>query len=66
MWFKTNDNIKRNTGNLVSIFGWKFDVLTGKNNYVVLPENFPDRMYMNGFRSFRELEYGWGEYDVYI
>lgn len=66
LWFKTNDNIKRNTGNLVSIFGWKFDVLTGKNNYVVLPENFPDRMYMNGFRSFRELESGWGEYDVYI
>ena len=45
IWFKTRDKIKRNTGNLTSLFGWKFDVLTGTNNYIVMPENFLKRKY---------------------
>ena len=66
LWFKTKDKIKRNTGNLISIFGWKFDILTGTNNYVIMPDNFPNRKYVNGFKSIRELSDGWEEYDEYI
>lgn len=66
LWFKTNDKIKRNTGNLYSMFGWKFDILTGVRNYVILPENFAGRSYVNGFKSFRELADGWEDYDEYI
>lgn len=66
LWFKTTDKIKRNTGNLISIFGWKFDVLTGTNNYVILPDNFAGRRYINGFKSMKELADGWNDYNEYI
>lgn len=66
IWFKTRDKIKRNTGNLTSLFGWKFDVLTGTNNYIVMPENFLKRKYINGFSSFREYANGWESYEEYI
>jgi hypothetical protein len=39
LWFKTDENIKRKIG-LVSMFGWPFDILTGVNNYVMLPINY--------------------------
>lgn len=66
LWFKTKDKIKRNTGNLISIFGWKFDILTGTNNYIVMPDNFPNRMYYNGFKNLKELSDGWESYNEYI
>ena len=66
IWFKTNEKIKRNTGNLISMFGWKFDILTGKNNYITMPNNFPNRMYYNGFKNARELSNGWSKYEEYI
>lgn len=63
IWFKTKRNLKRAIG-LVSIFGWKFDILVGTNNYIVLPDNYEGRKYVNGFKSLVELATGWDSYDV--
>ena len=65
LWFKNANarKIKREIG-LLSIFGWRFDVLTGVRNYIVMPDNFPGRKYINGFKSIRELAAGWHDYKV--
>lgn len=63
IWFKTKRNFKRAVG-LVSIFGWRFDILVGTNNYIVLPDNYEGRRYFNGFKSLTELATGWDEYNV--
>jgi hypothetical protein len=49
---------------LVSVFGWKFDVLVGANNYIVMPDNYEGRRYVNGFKSLAELASGWDNYDI--
>lgn len=64
IWFKTKRKFKRTIG-LMSIFGWPFDVLTGVNNYIVMPDNFEGRKYVNGFKSLAELSAGWDDYDVH-
>lgn len=63
IWFKTKRKFKRMVG-LVSVFGWKFDVLLGANNYIVMPDNYEGRRYVNGFKSLAELATGWDSYDV--
>ena len=63
IWFKTKRKYKRMIG-LVSVFGWKFDVLVGANNYIVMPDNYEGRRYVNGFKSLAELAAGWDNYDV--
>lgn len=63
IWFKTKRKYKRQVG-LVSVFGWKFDVLVGSNTYIVLPDNYAGRSYHNGFKSLGELASGWDTYDV--
>lgn len=65
VWFKTNKKIKRDVG-LMSVFGWRFDLLTGTTNYITLPDNFEGRRYVNGFKSINELASGWESYDVYM
>lgn len=65
VWFKTNKRIKRDTG-LMSVFGWRFDVLTGTTNYITLPDNYDGRRYVNGFKSYLDLALGWDSYSVYI
>lgn len=66
LWFKTKEQIDRCAGKLISIFGWKFDVLTGVNNYITMPDNFENRYYFNGFGSLFELVEGWDDYSQYI
>ena len=63
LFFKTNRPIKRVVG-LTSIFGWKFDVLKGKENYIVLPDNYEGRKYLTRFHNFREMADGWDDYNV--
>ena len=63
VWFKTDKKVKRDTG-LQSIFGWRFDILTGTSNYITLPDNYEGRRYVNGFKNINELSEGWEEYDV--
>lgn len=63
IWFKTKRKFKRTIG-LMSIFGWKFDLLVGVNNYIVMPDNYQGRKYVNGFKSLAELANGWDEYNV--
>lgn len=63
IWFKTKRKFKRMVG-LVSVFGWKFDVLVGTNNYIVMPDNYEGRKYVNGFKSLAELASGWDTYDI--
>ena len=65
LYFKTNRPIKRTVG-LQSIFGWRFDILKGKNNYIVLPDNYEGRKYLTRFNNYQELAYGWGDYDVML
>jgi hypothetical protein len=65
LFFKTNRTIKRTVG-LMSIFGWKFDILKGKENYIVLPDNYEGRKYLTRFNNFRELAFGWDDYDVML
>lgn len=65
VWFKTNKKIKRDIG-LTSVFGWRFDVLTGTTNYITLPDNYDGRRYLCGFKSYSELAAGWDSYDVYM
>ena len=63
IWFKTERKFKRAIG-IMSVFGWKFDILTGTSNYITLPDNQEKRHYHNGFKSIAELAAGWDEYDV--
>lgn len=63
VWFKTEKRVKRDTG-LQSIFGWRFDILSGTSNYITLPDNYEGRRYVNGFKDINELAAGWAEYDV--
>ena len=63
LYFKTNRPIKRMVG-LTSIFGWKFDVLKGKENYIVLPDNYEGREYVTVFKNYKDLAFGWDEYRV--
>lgn len=65
LYFKTNRPIKRVVG-LQSIFGWKFDVLCGKNNYIVLPDNYEGRKYLTVFHNYQELAHGWDDYNVML
>lgn len=65
VWFKTNRKFKRQVG-LVSIFGWRFDILTGVNNYITLPDNQQGRHYVNGFKTIAELAMGWDDYKVVL
>lgn len=65
LYFKTNRPIKRVVG-LQSIFGWRFDVLKGKNNYIVLPDNYEGRKYLTRFKNYQDLAYGWDDYDVML
>lgn len=65
IWFKTSKKIKRDIG-LTSVFGWKFDVLSGTTNYITLPDNYEGRRYISGFKSYAELAKGWDEYNVRI
>lgn len=66
IWFKTRDQIARCAGKMISMFGWKFDILTGENNFIVMPDNFESRYYFNGFDSLQALDAGWESYDQYI
>lgn len=63
VWFKTDKKVKRDTG-LQSIFGWRFDILSGTSNYITLPDNYEGRRYVNGFKNINDLASGWEEYDV--
>lgn len=63
IWFKTDRKYKRAVG-AMSIFGWKFDILVGVNNYITLPDNQEGRGYTNGFNSLVELVKGWDDYKV--
>lgn len=65
LFFKSFRTIKRNIG-LTSIFGWRFDVLKGKENYIVLPDNYEGRKYLTRFKNFRELAFGWDDYNVML
>ena len=63
VWFKTDRKYKRAVG-VMSIFGWKFDILVGVNNYITLPDNQEGRRYINGFNSLVELVKGWDDYKI--
>ena len=63
VWFKTSRKFKKTVG-VMSIFGWPYDILVGTNNYIVMPDNYEGRRYLNGFKSLAELAAGWDEYDV--
>ena len=65
IWFKTNQRIKRDVG-LMSVFGWRFDLLTGTSNYITLPDNYEGRKYLCGFKSINELAMGWDSYNVFM
>ena len=65
VWFKTKNKTQRNTG-LTSIFGWRFDVLSGTTNYITLPDNYEGRKYVSGFKSYADLAAGWESYNVYM
>lgn len=65
VWFKTGQRIRRDTG-LMSVFGWRFDILTGTTNYITLPDNYDGRSYVSGFKSYQDLAFGWDTYDVFL
>ena len=65
VWFKTTRKLKKTVG-IMSIFGWPYDILVGTNNYIVMPDNYEGRRYVNGFKSLAELAEGWDEYDVQL
>ena len=65
MFFKTDRLVKRQIG-LQSVFGWKFDILKGKDNYIVLPDNYKGREYLTRFTSYQDLAHGWDAYDVML